>query len=397
MEESSMFMQWAMNTLHHEQPAPAAVDDDCGEATFPSLQALREASHAAEMVQELIRDDHPTNSWSSGDGDTTDGSSSGNNLRPPSVMDHDVWPASPNSARRPVLSRSSGGAAGTNPPVSWNFSAASSQPGGDGGMLPETAASRGGGLPDLVQYGSPPTRRGGLRALDPWRRRTRRTTSSRSGSGGRRSTSASSSSPPSSPASRRSRSLHFFDSKMDKATILSDATRYVKELQEKLKDMEAGSGNGRSIETVVVVKRPCLHGAAAPDEDGSPLSASSCTPAASKQLPEIEARFSDKSVIGEDPLRERQVGGREGAHRGRGAPPRHRPRHCHAFLGLHTNHNHHGKGKKISPSLLINQHSHHNCTLLNFLITVDELMVFLVHGMCHEEPSGHNAAAEPNP
>ncbi|TVU45760.1 hypothetical protein EJB05_05259, partial [Eragrostis curvula] len=287
MEESSMFMQWAMNTLHHEQPAPAAVDDDCGEATFPSLQALREASHAAEMVQELIRDDHPTNSWSSGDGDTTDGSSSGNNLRPPSVMDHDVWPASPNSARRPVLSRSSGGAAGTNPPVSWNFSAASSQPGGDGGMLPETAASRGGGLPDLVQYGSPPTRRGGLK------------------SPGSMATPYAQDHIIAERKRREKINQRFIElstvipglKKMDKATILSDATRYVKELQEKLKDMEAGSGNGRSIETVVVVKRPCLHGAAAPDEDGSPLSASSCTPAASKQLPEIEARFSDKSVM----------------------------------------------------------------------------------------------------
>jgi len=88
---------------------------------------------------------------------------------------------------------------------------------------------------------------------------------------------------------------------MDKATILSDATKYVKELQEKLRDLEAGGSNGRSIvETVVLVKRPCRHDAAAkPEEDGSPLSASSAAPAAAarKQLPEIEARFSDKSVM----------------------------------------------------------------------------------------------------
>ena len=87
---------------------------------------------------------------------------------------------------------------------------------------------------------------------------------------------------------------------MDKATILSDATKYVKELQEKLRDLEAGGSNGRSIvETVVLVKRPCRHDAAKPDEDGSPLSASSAAPAAAarKQLPEIEARFSDKSVM----------------------------------------------------------------------------------------------------
>jgi hypothetical protein len=86
---------------------------------------------------------------------------------------------------------------------------------------------------------------------------------------------------------------------MDKATILSDATKYVKELHGKLKDLEAGGSNRRkSIETVVLVKRPCLHAAPAPDDDGSPLSASSGTPAETKtQLPEIEARFAENSVM----------------------------------------------------------------------------------------------------
>jgi hypothetical protein len=89
---------------------------------------------------------------------------------------------------------------------------------------------------------------------------------------------------------------------MDKATILSDATRYVKELQEKVKDLEAGGSSGRSIvETrLVVVKRPCgLHaGAAADDDDGSPFYPSSPgTPTARKELPEIEVRFSEKSVM----------------------------------------------------------------------------------------------------
>jgi hypothetical protein len=88
---------------------------------------------------------------------------------------------------------------------------------------------------------------------------------------------------------------------MDKATILSDATKYVKELHGKLKDLEAGGSNRRkSIETVVLVKRPCLHAAPAPDDDDSPLSASSGsgTPAETKtQLPEIEARFAENSVM----------------------------------------------------------------------------------------------------
>ena len=85
---------------------------------------------------------------------------------------------------------------------------------------------------------------------------------------------------------------------MDKATILSDATRYVKELQEKHKDMEAGASSGRNIETrLVLVKRPCLHDEAAADDDGSQRSASPGTPTASKELPEIEVRFSEKNVM----------------------------------------------------------------------------------------------------
>ncbi|GJN41274.1 hypothetical protein PR202_gn00622 [Eleusine coracana subsp. coracana] len=254
MEDSSLsLMQWAMTTLHHEHQQAVTVDENCGKATFPSLQALREASQAAEMVQELIAEAYPTSSWSSGDGDTTDGSSVGNSNLPFTAMDHDVWPASPNSAAttpRVQFPSRCGGSGTTNPPVSWNFSAAAAQPGRDGLPAETTVATR--GLPDLV-YGSPPARGGRLKELG----------------------------------------IH--GGAMDKATILSDATRYVKELQEKIKDLQAA---GRSIETVVVVKRPCLHAAAeSSDGDGSPLSASSGTLAASKQLPEIDARFTENSVM----------------------------------------------------------------------------------------------------
>ncbi|KAJ1294221.1 hypothetical protein BS78_01G129200 [Paspalum vaginatum] len=262
MEDSSLFMRWAMNTLQHEQPA-AGVNDHCSEATFPSLQALREASHVAEMVRELIAE-APANSWSSGD--TIDGSSGGNNSAPPPpAMEHDVWPPSPNSARR-APSRGSRGTGTNPPPVSWDFSAASAQLVIDG--MPAEAAPK----PDQA-YGSPPTRRAGLK-------------------------SAGSMSAPYAQdhiiAERKRRekiNQRFIElstvipglKKMDKATILSDATKYVKELQAKLKDLEAG---GRSIERVVLVKRPCLHPASAPD------------PAPRKQyLPEIEARFSEKRVM----------------------------------------------------------------------------------------------------
>ncbi|KAK3149750.1 hypothetical protein QOZ80_3AG0222140 [Eleusine coracana subsp. coracana] len=274
MEDSSLFLQWAMTTLHHEHQQAVAVDDDCGEPIFPSLQALREASQAAEMVQELIAEAHPTNSWSSSDG---------NNKLPPRAMDHNIWPASPNSERR-VPSRSHGG---TNSPVSWNFSAAAARPRND--ELPAETAAATRGLSDPVN-GSPPARRAGLKS-----------SGSMAPSYGQDHIIV--------ERKRREKiNQRFIElssvipglKKMNKASILYDATRHVKELQEKIKELEAGGRNGRSNETVVVVKRPCLHGAgAASDGDGSSLSASSGTrtPAANKQLPEIEVQFSDKSVM----------------------------------------------------------------------------------------------------
>ncbi|XP_066326980.1 transcription factor bHLH18-like [Miscanthus floridulus] len=263
MEDSSLFMQWAMDTLQHENPAAsvagvAADHGDFSEATFPSLKALREASQAAEMVQELIADAdvvvrHALNSWNSGDGggDTT---------------------------------------ANYNVPAGWNFGGATStqQPGRNGMTEAPALATRGLPPPDLV-YGPPPiTRRAGLKSLGSM---------------------AASYAQDHIIAERKRRekiNQRFIElstvipglKKMDKATILLDATRYLKELQEKLKDAEAG----RSTETLVLVKKPCLHAAAAQDDGhGSslPPAPPAGTPTARKRLPEIEVRFSEseKSVV----------------------------------------------------------------------------------------------------
>ncbi|CAL4926604.1 unnamed protein product [Urochloa decumbens] len=245
MEDTRLFMKWeTTNTLQHQH-------HDLSAATFPSLHAPREASHAAEMVQELTADVHVPNRWGSGSGD-----GAANNL-----------------------------------PASWNFGAAASAQLGINGMMMEApAATR--GLPDLV-HEPPPARRAGA------------------GAGGFRSVGSMSASYAQDHiiAERKRRekiNQRFIElstvipglKKMDKATILSGATSYVKELQEKVKDLEAGGSSGRSVETrLVIVKRPCLHGTAAVDDDGSPLPPSPGTPTARNGLPEIEVRFSEKSVM----------------------------------------------------------------------------------------------------
>ncbi|KAM3294981.1 hypothetical protein ACQJBY_037690 [Aegilops geniculata] len=286
MDDSALFMEWAMDTLEQEHPDPVVVhvNGDAGEEAFPSLQALRE-QHL--VFEELITGANPASSGSSGE--TTEGSGGfGGNFSSPAAMEHDVWPPSPpTSARRaPRLSRSG---EGTSLPVtSWNFCAL---PASDGTL---DSGSAGPVIPETV-YGSQPTRRAAAR--------------SPTGTG------PVSSGPPYAQdhimAERKRRekiNQRFIElstvipglKKMDKATILSDATRHVKELQEKIKALEAATGRGsRSIETVVLVKKKPRHAdAAVSDHNGSPSSASSGAPSAGNNpLPEIEVRFSETGVM----------------------------------------------------------------------------------------------------
>ncbi|CBI25069.3 hypothetical protein VitviT2T_003813 [Vitis vinifera] len=80
--------------------------------------------------------------------------------------------------------------------------------------------------------------------------------------------------------------------KMDKASVLGDAIKYLKQLQERVKTLEEQTRK-KTTESVVFVKKSqvFLDGDnSSSDEDfsGSPLD---------EPLPEIEARFSDKSVL----------------------------------------------------------------------------------------------------
>jgi hypothetical protein len=87
---------------------------------------------------------------------------------------------------------------------------------------------------------------------------------------------------------------------MDKASILGDAIKYVKELKEQVKVLEEQS-KGKSVESVVVVKKLSQLSV---DEDVSDTSSNSCDENSDEtsktylsSLPEVEARLSGKNVL----------------------------------------------------------------------------------------------------
>jgi hypothetical protein len=77
---------------------------------------------------------------------------------------------------------------------------------------------------------------------------------------------------------------------MDKATVLGDAIKYLKKLQEKVRDLEEEQKMKKTVETVVVVKKSQLRNDVenSSAEYGGPFD---------EELPEIEARFCDRNVL----------------------------------------------------------------------------------------------------
>ncbi|EAY91336.1 hypothetical protein OsI_12957 [Oryza sativa Indica Group] len=211
MDDSSLFLQWAVSTLQHQHPAAVAVvaDDD---ATFFSFQELCDAEEVVvvPVQEEVITEAH-------GGGASRIGLAV-------AVDEHGGWSRSPNPGARPP----SGGCGSNNLPLmSWDFSAASVavqvQPNGGGG----------GGAPEMA-YGSPPAAGGST---------TRKTSAPTVAAA------AAYAQLEHVVAERKRRekiNQRFMElsavipklKKMDKATILSDAASYIRELQEKLKALE---------------------------------------------------------------------------------------------------------------------------------------------------------------
>lgn len=79
---------------------------------------------------------------------------------------------------------------------------------------------------------------------------------------------------------------------MDKASVLGDAIKYLKQLQERVKTLEEQTKK-KNMESVVFVKKSQLF----TDGDNSTSDKNSSSDPLDEPLPEIEARFCDKNVL----------------------------------------------------------------------------------------------------
>jgi hypothetical protein len=87
-----------------------------------------------------------------------------------------------------------------------------------------------------------------------------------------------------------SRSVNVSIDQVDKATILTEALRHVKELQERVKSLEAAA------HAVALSKKECVVALGATTM-GAPRPARSFSSPARRALPEIEAKLSENSMM----------------------------------------------------------------------------------------------------
>lgn len=78
---------------------------------------------------------------------------------------------------------------------------------------------------------------------------------------------------------------------MDKASVLGDAIKYVKQLQEKVNTLE-NQNEKKTVESVVFVKRSHIS-----SDDGNSSSDENSVERPEKPLPEIEVRVSNKDIL----------------------------------------------------------------------------------------------------
>ncbi|KAF7045823.1 hypothetical protein CFC21_099676 [Triticum aestivum] len=220
-------MQWAVSTLEQQDPGGADGGSEKS-AGFPCLQALRDSSELTE-AQNILSS-----------GDDTSGGGGIITPAPDSAVHQGSWSMSSPTSGGPFAPPgiSSTGTGTSNAlSMSWNF----------GAVLPPQPVSSGGG--GTLAAGAPlrscvsqPTRRASTKST-PYAQDHIMAERKR----------------------RENINQSFIElsalipglKKMDKGTILADATIFVKELQERVKYLEAAGGNHRSVETVVLVRKLC--------------------------------------------------------------------------------------------------------------------------------------------